>query len=61
MKTPHKHADLIHAWADGAEIESRAYGTFVKKGEMLGTMLVIATTAHAGQFDRGGAPYILPC
>jgi hypothetical protein len=22
MKTPHKHAELIHAWADGAEIES---------------------------------------
>ena len=21
MKTPHKHAALIHAWADGAEIE----------------------------------------
>ena len=23
MNTPHKHAALIHAWADGAEIESR--------------------------------------
>lgn len=22
MKQPHKHADLIHAWADGAEIET---------------------------------------
>ena len=21
--TPHKHADVIHAWADGAEIEGR--------------------------------------
>lgn len=31
----------------------------VKKGEMLNTMLVIATNAHAGQFDRGGNPYIL--
>lgn len=31
----------------------------MKKGEMLGTMLVIATNAHAGQFDRGGNPYIL--
>ena len=31
----------------------------MKKGEMLGTMLCIATNAHAGQFDRGGAPYIL--
>lgn len=25
MKTPHKHAELIKAWADGAEIECR-YG-----------------------------------
>jgi (p)ppGpp synthase/HD superfamily hydrolase len=31
----------------------------MKKGEMLGTMLVIATNAHSGQVDRGGAPYIL--
>lgn len=31
----------------------------MKKGEMLDRMLVIATNAHAGQFDRGGAPYIL--
>lgn len=31
----------------------------MKKGEMLGTMLVIATNAHAGQFDSGGNPYIL--
>ena len=31
----------------------------MKKGEMLGTMLRIATNAHAGQVDRGGAPYIL--
>jgi len=29
------------------------------KGEMLGGMLVLATTAHAGQFDKGGRPYIL--
>lgn len=26
---------------------------------MLGRMLVIATNAHAGQFDKGGNPYIL--
>jgi (p)ppGpp synthase/HD superfamily hydrolase len=26
---------------------------------MLDEMLVIATKAHAGQFDKGGAPYIL--
>ena len=26
MKTPHKHADLIKAWADGAEIEFRWNG-----------------------------------
>jgi len=25
MKTPQKHAALIHAWADGAEIEYREY------------------------------------
>lgn len=31
----------------------------MKKGEMLGAMLVLATNAHAGQFDRGGKPYIL--
>jgi len=29
------------------------------RGEMLNKMLVIATNAHAGQYDRGGAPYIL--
>lgn len=31
----------------------------MKKGQMLDKMLVIATNAHAGQFDRGGNPYIL--
>ena len=31
----------------------------MKKGELLGKMLVLATNAHAGQFDRGGQPYIL--
>lgn len=31
----------------------------MKKGEMLAKMLLIATNAHAGQFDKGGAPYIL--
>lgn len=29
------------------------------KGELLNKMLVLATTRHAGQFDRGGNPYIL--
>lgn len=29
------------------------------KGEMLGRMLVLVTNAHAGQYDRGGQPYIL--
>lgn len=31
----------------------------MKKGEMLGKMLVIATNAHQGQFDKGNQPYIL--
>lgn len=31
----------------------------MKRGEMLDRMLVLATNAHAGQFDRGGRPYIL--
>ena len=31
----------------------------MKRGEMLGKMLVLVTNAHAGQFDRGGVPYIL--
>jgi len=29
------------------------------KGEQLSKMLVFATNKHAGQFDRGGNPYIL--
>lgn len=31
----------------------------MKKGEMLDKMLVVAINAHAGQFDKGGNPYIL--
>lgn len=31
----------------------------MKKGEMLAQMLHIATSAHHGQFDKGGSPYIL--
>ena len=31
----------------------------MRKGEMLAKMLVIATNAHDGQFDKGGQPYIL--
>jgi len=31
----------------------------MKNGEMLSNMLVMATNAHSGQFDRGGKPYIL--
>jgi hypothetical protein len=27
MKTPHKHAELIKAWADGAEIEHKYFKT----------------------------------
>lgn len=31
----------------------------MNKGELLNKMLVLATNAHAGQFDKGGVPYIL--
>jgi (p)ppGpp synthase/HD superfamily hydrolase len=31
----------------------------MKKGELLNKMLLFATTAHSGQFDKGGNPYIL--
>lgn len=34
-------------------------GNQMKKGELLGKVLVLATNAHAGQFDKGGNPYIL--
>lgn len=30
-----------------------------KTGELLNMMLVLATNSHAGQYDRGGKPYIL--
>jgi GTP diphosphokinase / guanosine-3',5'-bis(diphosphate) 3'-diphosphatase len=30
-----------------------------KRGEMLSSMLILMTNAHAGQFDRGGRPYQL--
>lgn len=31
----------------------------MKPGEMLSSMLLLATNAHFGQFDKGGRPYIL--
>lgn len=31
------------------------------KGEMLSRMISLATKRHAGQFDKGGRPYILHC
>ncbi len=31
----------------------------MKKGQMIGNMIVLATNAHAGQLDKGGRPYIL--
>jgi (p)ppGpp synthase/HD superfamily hydrolase len=34
-------------------------GTKMKKGEMLSAAILIATNAHAGQYDKGGKPYIL--
>ena len=35
--------------------------TSFKKGELLSKMLVFAVNKHAGQFDKGGRPYILHC
>jgi (p)ppGpp synthase/HD superfamily hydrolase len=32
-----------------------------KKGEMLNLAITTAVNAHAGQYDRGGNPYILHC
>lgn len=29
MKTPHKHAEIIKAWADGAEIEYKCEGEWL--------------------------------
>lgn len=31
----------------------------MKRGEMLNSMLVLAVTRHAGQYDKAGKPYIL--
>lgn len=31
----------------------------MKNGEMLHNMILLVTNAHAGQYDRGGTPYIL--
>jgi (p)ppGpp synthase/HD superfamily hydrolase len=31
----------------------------MKRGEMLSRMISLATERHAGQFDKGGCPYIL--
>lgn len=31
----------------------------MKKGQMLESMLILMVNAHAGQFDKGGAPYAL--
>ncbi|MEY9806934.1 GTP pyrophosphokinase [Bradyrhizobium elkanii] len=31
----------------------------MKRGEMLSKMISLATELHAGQFDKGGRPYIL--
>lgn len=33
----------------------------MKRGELLSKAIHLATNAHAGQFDKGGKPYILHC
>lgn len=33
----------------------------MKRGELLGKMITLATAAHAGQFDKAERPYILHC
>lgn len=33
----------------------------MKRGEMLNLAITTAVNAHAGQYDRGGNPYILHC
>ena len=33
----------------------------MKKGELLSKALMLATTKHDGQFDRGGVPYVMHC
>lgn len=33
----------------------------MKNGELLSKAIVFATNSHAGQFDKGGYPYILHC
>ena len=38
---------------------THAQNNIPKKGELLSKMIVLATNRHAGQFDKGGKPYIL--
>jgi (p)ppGpp synthase/HD superfamily hydrolase len=35
--------------------------TLYKTGELLNKMLIFVVNKHAGQFDKGGRPYVLHC
>lgn len=47
---------MVHGGADETRSER---ALMYRKGQMLSKMISLATERHAGQFDKGGRPYIL--